>query len=40
MFKPTPQAGLWFIGGGFAHARLYSHYLALQIRAREAGLLS
>jgi hypothetical protein len=40
MFKPTPQEGLWFIGGGFAHARIYSHYLALQITAREAGLIS
>lgn len=39
MFKPTPQKGLWFIGGGFAHARIYSHYLALQIKAREAGLI-
>jgi len=40
MFKPTPQAGLWFIGGGFAHARIYSQYIALQIKAREAGMIS
>ena len=40
MFKPTPQEGLWFIGGGFAHARIYSHYIALQIAAREFGLVS
>jgi hypothetical protein len=40
MFKPTPQKGLWFIGGGFAHARIYSHYMALQITAREAGLIA
>ncbi|MFM0222991.1 NAD(P)-binding domain-containing protein [Paraburkholderia dipogonis] len=39
MFKPTAQKGLWFIGGGFAHARIYSHYMALQITAREAGLI-
>ncbi|MFM0349105.1 NAD(P)-binding domain-containing protein [Paraburkholderia sp. RL17-347-BIC-D] len=40
MFKPTAQKGLWFIGGGFAHARIYSHYMALQITAREAGLIA
>jgi putative flavoprotein involved in K+ transport len=40
MFKPTPQRGLWFIGGGFAQARIYSYYVALQIKAREAGLVS
>ncbi|CAN7742280.1 flavin-containing monooxygenase [Variovorax sp. LjRoot178] len=39
MFRPTPQPGLWFIGGGLAHARIYSHYIALQIKAREAGLV-
>jgi putative flavoprotein involved in K+ transport len=39
MFKPTPQRGLWFSGGGFAHARIYSQYIALQIKARETGLV-
>jgi putative flavoprotein involved in K+ transport len=39
MFKPTPQKGLWFAGGGFAQARVYSHYIALQIKAREVGLV-
>jgi cation diffusion facilitator CzcD-associated flavoprotein CzcO len=39
MFRPTAQKGLWFTGGGLAHARIYSHYLALQIKAREAGLV-
>ena len=39
MFRPTPQQGLWFTGGGFAHARIYSKYIALQIKAREMGLL-
>jgi Pyridine nucleotide-disulphide oxidoreductase len=40
MFKPTAQKGLWFIGGGLAHVRIYSHYMALQIKAREAGLIN
>jgi thioredoxin reductase len=39
MFVPTPQPGLWFIGGGFAHARIYSKYIALGIKARELGLV-
>jgi hypothetical protein len=39
MYKPTPQKGLWFIGGGFAQSRVWSHYLALQIKAREAGIV-
>lgn len=39
MYRPTPQPGLWFIGGGLAHARIWSRYLALQIKARELGLL-
>ena len=38
MFKPTAQKGLWFMGGGFAHARIYSHYVALQIKARMEGI--
>lgn len=40
MFRPTPQKGLWFCGGGFAHARIYSKCIALQIKAREIGLVS
>jgi hypothetical protein len=39
MYKPTPQKGLWFIGGGFAQSRVWSHFLALQIKAREAGIV-
>ncbi|MGE4221658.1 MAG: flavin-containing monooxygenase, partial [Alphaproteobacteria bacterium] len=39
MFRATPQEGLWFIGGGFAHARIYSQYIALAIRAQESGLM-
>lgn len=39
MYKPTPQKGLWFIGGGFAQSRVWSHYVALQIKARVAGIV-
>ncbi|HEX4926679.1 MAG TPA: NAD(P)/FAD-dependent oxidoreductase [Burkholderiales bacterium] len=40
MFQRTPQPGLWFIAGSFAQCRIYSKYLALQIKALEAGLLA
>ena len=40
MFVATPQQGLWFIGGGFAHARIYSHYVAMGIKVRELGLIN
>ena len=39
MFARTAQPGLWFIAGSFAQCRIYSKYLALQIKAREIGLL-
>jgi len=39
MFQRTPQPGLWFIAGSFAQCRIYSKYLALQIKACEAGIL-
>ncbi len=39
MFQRTPQPGLWFIAGSFAQCRIYSRYLALQLKACEAGLL-
>jgi putative flavoprotein involved in K+ transport len=32
MWCQTPQPGLWFIAGSFAQSRIYSKYLALQIR--------
>ena len=35
MFVATPQPGLWFIAGSLAQCRIYSKYLALQIKARE-----
>jgi putative flavoprotein involved in K+ transport len=38
MFTRTPQPGLWFIAGSFAQCRIYSKYLALQIKASEIGL--
>jgi thioredoxin reductase len=39
MFGPTPQQGLWFLGGGLSQNRVYSRYLALQIKAQELGLV-
>lgn len=38
MWVPTAQDGLWFQGGSFAQCRMYSKYLALQIKAAEVGL--
>jgi putative flavoprotein involved in K+ transport len=40
MFTRTAQPGLWFIAGSFAQCRIYSKYLALQIKACEVGVLS
>jgi putative flavoprotein involved in K+ transport len=39
MWMETPQQGLWFTGGSFAQCRMYSKYLAMQIKAREEGLV-
>jgi cation diffusion facilitator CzcD-associated flavoprotein CzcO len=39
MWRRTPQPGLWFVGGGLPHVRIYSKYLAQQIKACEVGLL-
>jgi cation diffusion facilitator CzcD-associated flavoprotein CzcO len=39
MWRRTPQPGLWFTGGGLPHVRIYSKYLAQQIKACEVGLL-
>jgi cation diffusion facilitator CzcD-associated flavoprotein CzcO len=39
MFTRTAQPGLWFIAGSLAQCRIYSKYLALQIKASEVGLL-
>lgn len=38
MWKPVAQEGLWFHGALIAHARAYSKYLALQLKARHEGL--
>jgi len=39
MFKRTPQEGVWFIAGSLTQARVYSKYMALQIKAIEEGLI-
>ncbi|WP_099826251.1 NAD(P)/FAD-dependent oxidoreductase [Oceaniglobus indicus] len=38
MWKPTAQDGLWFHGGNLHQSRHYSHYLALQLKARMEGI--
>ena len=40
MYTRTGQPGLWFIAGSLAQCRIYSKYLALQIKALEAGVLA
>jgi cation diffusion facilitator CzcD-associated flavoprotein CzcO len=40
MWRRTAQPGLWFTAGGLPHVRIYSKYLALQIKAIEEGLLN
>jgi putative flavoprotein involved in K+ transport len=39
MWKRTAQDGLWFIAGSLAQCRIYSKYLALQIKACEEGMI-
>jgi putative flavoprotein involved in K+ transport len=39
MFTRTAQPGLWFIAGSLAQCRIYSKYMALEIKACEEGLL-
>ena len=38
MWKPTQQENLWFHGGNLHQSRHYSSYLALQLKARLAGV--
>ena len=38
MWKPTQQEGLWFHGGNLHQSRHYSLFLALQLKARAAGI--
>ena len=40
MWTQTGQPGLWFTGGAFSQARIYSRFIALQIAAVEAGTLA
>lgn len=39
MFKRTRQQGAWFIAGSLTQARVYSKFMALQIKAIEEGLV-
>ena len=39
MWRRTAQRGLWFTAGSLAQCRIFSRYLALQIKALELGLL-
>ena len=39
MWRRTAQPGLWFTAGSLAQCRIFSRYLALQIKAIEEGLL-
>lgn len=40
MWRRTPQPGLWFTAGSLAQCRIFSKFLALQIKACEEGLIS
>jgi len=40
MWRRTAQPGLWFTGGGLPHVRIFSKYLAMQIKAVEEGIIS
>ena len=37
MWVKTAQPGLWFTGGSFSQCRMYSQFLAMQIKAVEVG---
>ncbi|MEQ8333581.1 NAD(P)/FAD-dependent oxidoreductase [Nisaea sp.] len=38
MWTPTPQPGLWYTGGSFAQARIYSKFLARAIKGELVGV--
>ncbi len=40
MWRRTAQPGLWFTAGSLAQCRIFSRYLALQIKALEEGLVA
>jgi hypothetical protein len=37
--RRTPERGPWFLAGSVPDARINSHYLALQIQAKESGVV-
>ena len=39
LWSRTGQPGLWFIAGSFAQCRIYSKFLALQIKACDEGMI-
>jgi cation diffusion facilitator CzcD-associated flavoprotein CzcO len=39
MWRRTPMPGMWFVGGGLPHVRIFSKFLAQQIKAVEEGLI-
>ncbi|HXD45618.1 MAG TPA: NAD(P)/FAD-dependent oxidoreductase [Pseudolabrys sp.] len=40
MWRRTAQAGLWFTAGSLAQCRIFSRYLAIQIKAIEEGVVA
>jgi cation diffusion facilitator CzcD-associated flavoprotein CzcO len=40
MWRATAQPGLWFTAGSLAQCRIFSRYLAIQIKALEEGLIN
>ncbi|UZG59905.1 flavin-containing monooxygenase [Rhodococcus opacus] len=38
MWRPSGHPGFWFTGGSFAHTRIYTRFLALQIAAQLRGI--
>ncbi|PLB43734.1 flavin-containing monooxygenase [Aspergillus steynii IBT 23096] len=40
MWRPSGHPGFWYMGGNLAICRIYSKFLALQIKASEAGLVA
>jgi hypothetical protein len=40
MWRRTAQPGLWFTAGSLAQCRIFSRYLALQIKAIEEGIVA
>jgi putative flavoprotein involved in K+ transport len=39
-WRPTPEDGLWLVGGAVSHARNFGRYVALQIKARLDGKIT